>query len=99
MPHEEQEAPIGVQNDLMDAPSPYYQQNRHILHPLDSIHPHIDCIGKYITHMETKRCASLAHIGKCFLCICSRSIYAYGIVLSCGKKIRNVGNPMDSLGT
>ena len=49
--------------------------------------------------METKGCASLDHIGKSFLCICSRSIDAYGIVLSCGKHIRNVWHPMDALGT
>ena len=49
--------------------------------------------------METKGCASLAHIGKSFLCICSRFIDAYGIVLSGEKKIRNVWNPLDSLGT
>ena len=34
VPYEEQEAPIGVQDDLRDAPLPYHQQNRHIFLPL-----------------------------------------------------------------
>ena len=67
VPHEEQEAPIGFQNDLKDAPLPYQKHRRNIFLPLDSIHPHMDWIGKYITEMETKGCASLAHIGKSFL--------------------------------
>ena len=49
--------------------------------------------------METKGYASLDHIGKSFLCICSRFIDAYGIVLSCEKQIINVWKPLDALGT
>ena len=49
--------------------------------------------------METKGCARLTHIGKSFLCICSRFIDAYVIVLSCKKHIRNVWTPLDALGT
>ena len=90
VPHEEKEAPIGVQDDLRDAPLPSQHKHRKILMPLDVIHSHMDWIGRYITEMETKGFASLAHIGKSFLCICSMLIDAYGIVLSCEKKIRNV---------
>ena len=49
--------------------------------------------------METKGCAILDHMGKIFICISSRPIDAYVIVLSCGKHIRNVWQPMDALGT
>ena len=77
VPHEEQEAPIGVQNYLRDSPLPYQKNNSHILYPIDSIYPHMHWIGKYITQMETKGCASLAHIGKSFLCVCSKFIDAY----------------------
>ena len=40
-------------------------------------YPWIGC--RYITEMETKGCARLAHIGNIFLCICSRFIDAYDI--------------------
>ena len=53
---------------------------------------------KYITEMETKGCARLAHIGKIFLCICSRFIDAYGMAILCEKNIRNVWQPLDALG-
>ena len=49
---EEKEAPIGVQDDLRDAPLPSQQQHRNILLPLDTIHPHMDAIGRYITEMK-----------------------------------------------
>ena len=58
----------------------------------------MDWMGRYITKMETKGCASLAHIGKSLLCICSKLIDAHGIVLSCEKKIINVWKPLDALG-
>ena len=59
----------------------------------------MDWIGRYTTEMEIKGCAGLDHIGKSFLCICNRLIDAYGIVLSCEKKIINVWKPLDALGT
>ena len=41
----------------------------------------MDWMRGYITKMETKGCASLAHNGKSFLCICSRFKYAYDIFI------------------
>ena len=49
--------------------------------------------------METKGCASLAHIYKIFLCICSKFIDAYNIVMLCKELIKNVWKPLDELGT
>ena len=59
----------------------------------------MDWIGRYIIEMESKGYASLGHIGKIFICICSRFIDAYVIVILCEKQIRNVWKPLDALGT
>ena len=73
----------------------------HILYGSErkGLYSSMDWMGRYITEMETKGCASLAHIGKSFLCICSKFIDAYDIALSCEKNIRNVWHPFDALGT
>ena len=39
---EELEAFLGVHDDLLNAPSPSQQPQRHILLSLDAIHPHMD---------------------------------------------------------
>ena len=51
--HEEQEAPIGVHDDFMNEQLPSQQKHSQIFLPLYSIHPHMDQVEYYMSHIES----------------------------------------------
>ena len=61
VPHEEQEASIGVHDELMNAPLPSQQQHRRKLLALDAIHPHMDWVEEYMSHMDSSCRKMSAH--------------------------------------
>ena len=80
VPHEEHEAPIDVQDDLREEPLHSQHKHRHILLPLDTIHPHMDWIGRYMTKMKI--------VGDKRLNFCNKFFVVTDIVMACGQPQR-----------